>query len=296
LNKKLAIIVIGFFLLGGCALPPALQITSWALDGISYVATKKSATDHGLSLLAQKDCAMLRILMGPKELCREFDSNATAVADGMAYDQLFAGNEFLSAEADPLAEFEPAGGGDENAVIITRKGDVQEKDPLQSQLAMLDKIEGLGPYGGGPYGNVEENKPKAGFILTAKSAKTRSEPLAGYYTVIGSFKNHANARKLRNEHSILTPSVLSAKLNSTTLYRVVVGPFDKTDELNIKTNISQAGIDDTWTIQVKPGDWRMAVIDKSLAAPVEVATAQGPLNLRRSNSKGFSQIPSKLVY
>lgn len=48
--------------LGGCALPLPIQIASWAIDGISYVATQKSITDHGLSIVADRDCAMHRVL------------------------------------------------------------------------------------------------------------------------------------------------------------------------------------------------------------------------------------------
>lgn len=50
------------FLVAGCALPPAFSIASFAADGISYLATGKSTTDHALSLIAQEDCAMMRAL------------------------------------------------------------------------------------------------------------------------------------------------------------------------------------------------------------------------------------------
>lgn len=46
--------------LSGCALPLPVKIASWALDGISFVATKKSITDHGISVIAGRDCAMMR--------------------------------------------------------------------------------------------------------------------------------------------------------------------------------------------------------------------------------------------
>jgi len=295
-TKNLFVLLTGLFWLSGCALPPAIQITSWALDGISYIATKKSATDHGLSIIAQKDCAMLRVVLGPKELCRDFDDDATEIADGMAYKQLFEENEFITASADPLAEFEPSGGGDNSYDPETEQNQLQ-KSPLQGELAMLDDNEGLGPYGGGPYessyGTIISD---AGKVQSTQIAENRSEPEVGFYSVIGSFKNHTNARKLSEQHRVLTPSVLSAKLNSSILYRVVVGPFSKNDEKSVKVEIYQAGISDTWTIQVKPGDWRMAVLDQPLSSSVEVASAQGSLNLRGSNKSGFAEIPSKLVY
>ena len=43
-------------------MPLPFQIASWALDGISYIATEKSVTDHGISIIAQKDCALLRVV------------------------------------------------------------------------------------------------------------------------------------------------------------------------------------------------------------------------------------------
>lgn len=50
----------------GCvvALPPAVQAASFALDGISLAATGKTVSDHALSAVAEKDCAMGRALNG----------------------------------------------------------------------------------------------------------------------------------------------------------------------------------------------------------------------------------------
>jgi hypothetical protein len=54
--------------LNGCALPPALTIASFAADGVSYLATGKSTTDHALSAIAQEDCAMMRAI-AEKPIC-----------------------------------------------------------------------------------------------------------------------------------------------------------------------------------------------------------------------------------
>ncbi len=51
-------------LLSGCGLPPIVSYISYGADVFSYLATKKSVTDHGISLAMQKDCALLRILDG----------------------------------------------------------------------------------------------------------------------------------------------------------------------------------------------------------------------------------------
>jgi hypothetical protein len=69
-SKHFAILFVLIITLSGCAAPPALQILSLALDGISYIATDKTLTDHGLSALTQKDCKLFRTLE-EKEVCIE---------------------------------------------------------------------------------------------------------------------------------------------------------------------------------------------------------------------------------
>ena len=56
--------------LSGCGVPIGLQVASWALDGISLLATEKSVSDHGISAIAQKDCAIWRVFKG-ESICRE---------------------------------------------------------------------------------------------------------------------------------------------------------------------------------------------------------------------------------
>ena len=65
-----ALVLVLSMMLGGCAIPLGVHVAAWALDGISYVATKKSLTDHGLSIVTEQDCAMWRILK-QEEICAE---------------------------------------------------------------------------------------------------------------------------------------------------------------------------------------------------------------------------------
>jgi hypothetical protein len=57
-------------LLGGCGLPPAVVIASYAADGVSYIGTGKSVTDHGISAAMGRDCALFRIIKG-KAICKD---------------------------------------------------------------------------------------------------------------------------------------------------------------------------------------------------------------------------------
>ena len=58
--------------LSGCfVLPPAVQFASLALDGISYMSTGKSVSDHAISAFASKDCALHRALKDVNGICSE---------------------------------------------------------------------------------------------------------------------------------------------------------------------------------------------------------------------------------
>ncbi len=69
--------------LSGClALPPALQLASLAIDGISYMQTGKSISDHALSAVTNKDCAMLRALDNVNDVCTENLDISVASGEG----------------------------------------------------------------------------------------------------------------------------------------------------------------------------------------------------------------------
>jgi hypothetical protein len=57
------------FLGSGCALPAGVILASYAADGVSYVVTGKSVTDHGLSAATGHDCALLRPILTQKSIC-----------------------------------------------------------------------------------------------------------------------------------------------------------------------------------------------------------------------------------
>ncbi len=65
--------------LAACSLPMPVKIGSWVADGIAYLTTEKSVTDHGISLVARKNCALWRAIKGEK-ICQDEDETALAVA------------------------------------------------------------------------------------------------------------------------------------------------------------------------------------------------------------------------
>jgi hypothetical protein len=52
--------LLGLLILSGCTIPLPLRIASWTSDGISVLVSKKSITDHGISTIAERDCAIWR--------------------------------------------------------------------------------------------------------------------------------------------------------------------------------------------------------------------------------------------
>jgi hypothetical protein len=66
---------IGIYLsifLSGCSLPVGFSAASWVIDGASYIVTKKSLTDHGISFVAGQDCALYRLLTD-MNVCHNYD-------------------------------------------------------------------------------------------------------------------------------------------------------------------------------------------------------------------------------
>ena len=91
----------------------------------------------------------------------------------------------------------------------------------------------------------------------------RIEPTKGIYFVIGSFRNPDNAKRLIDGNSNLSATVLSAKLDGTNVYRVVVGPVPNGLEKRLHRALARNGFSDTWAIRVNPSDWRFAKLPKS---------------------------------
>lgn len=66
-------------LTAACGLPIPVQLAGLAADGLSFLTTDKSVSDHGLSLVAGRDCAMYRTLT-EGEPCRGLAEDSTLLA------------------------------------------------------------------------------------------------------------------------------------------------------------------------------------------------------------------------
>ena len=69
MNTRVALVVGIALSLTGCIMPTPMSVVSMGVDAISFVATGKAATDHGVSLAMGEDCALIRIFEG--QICQK---------------------------------------------------------------------------------------------------------------------------------------------------------------------------------------------------------------------------------
>lgn len=91
-------------ILSGCSVSPAVDAFSWGVDGVSFLITGKSMTDHALSAAAGKDCAMLRVVRGePACVPRDEDVAGDRMVFALNESPWTGERTAPAGEGDPLA-------------------------------------------------------------------------------------------------------------------------------------------------------------------------------------------------
>jgi len=242
------LVIVCTVVLSGCALPVPFQIASWALDGISYLATDKTIADHGISMVAQKDCALWRGLKG-EEICSETDEVgifAIASADTPVMEDQQAVKlsvpEEVEVDAAALANFETAAGSPEIAPAV-----VVSPEPNSKNGERL--------------------------MIVGKQVWTERMDADLYY-VIGSFSKRDNARRMISKYPDLGPAVMASRLDGVEVYRVAVGPFTIDQKRQMRLRLKLVGIDNAWAMRIDHRDWTLAS-PKELSVPSQ-SVAEGP--------------------
>jgi len=219
--------------LQACAVPVPVQIASWVLDGISLAMTKKSVTDHGISVVAQKDCALWRgVTEG--QVCQSYDPSVMTADAGVKE------GPFLLASTSPQKTDTPV-------PVMVRKKAVAEKKVAPVVVAAK------------PVDSLSDQLVLSG-----------NKPQEGIYFVIGSFRKTDQALHVVEQFTELQPEVLVANMSGNDVYRVVVGPIPA-DKLQANhRRIFQNGVRDAWAIRVVSGDWKIANLRTSDAVLAEL--------------------------
>jgi len=243
-------VVLSSFLLSGCFFPPSISVASWALDGLTILFTKKSITDHGISAITEKDCALWRgITEG--EICREEDS-ITAIAD--------AGD--ISNEGNSAVVYSYSG-------VENNSLDTLYQRSIISDLAFVDtsfeqdfswQKDAITVVEKQPASNsvvkVEVLKIPEIQIVKRLSVETPVKPevvqssIEGRYLVIGSFGKWSNAVGFARLNENLGTRIVAATVHDKKVFRILVGPYSDNTQQSIIESVQQAGITDAWKMQI----------------------------------------------
>ncbi len=296
--RRIAIVGAITLFVGGCAVPVPLQIASWVIDGVSYLATEKSVADHGISMVAQQDCAIWRGVTDGK-VCRIDADDSVAIA--LAEAQPPVGTQDDAASVTALAKFETAAGGDADVVnnqpvlpqlppraALTESIEIAAIDDnlLEAAPAVVDPAPASAAAVVRPMVEARPNvvMPIATAAPVVKPVPVRAprravstrpgEPLPGRYLVLASFRFSGNARVLRNKLDGLGAEVLAARIGNKTVYRVAIGPYAPSVEGTLRQRLLKVGYSTPWAIHVRPGEWTLSASADAPIGSVEVAGAR----------------------
>ncbi len=252
--------------LGGCALPVPVKIAAWVIDGISYVATEKTITDHGISLAMKKDCALLRgVTEG--QVCRE-DEPEIAVA--LARLDVQEAEEAGAAVATPLADLSAVAETEDLDRFDTASGSVETAEAAEAEILQPTPAEKKKASGTAP---AVSDTPDVTREERRSAAVAKAEG-ANLFYVIASFSSQANAERLVGRYSLLNPSVMPVRIKTRQVYRVLVGPYRKDEMQDAKRRVGKLGIQHVWGIRLAPADWQAARLGRKIDDSPAIASLQ----------------------
>ena len=254
MRKSLAMIGLPI-LLGGCGLPPAVTAASWALDGVSYLVSGKSVTDHAISQVASQDCGLFRAVQD-RSICQDFviDDGAAFVAAVSPSEAVFA--PVLTPADDPLfvpaeiASFVEGFGPGIVSVAepIDATGYAQasvrwtEEVPAENTANITAEItEDRGRFASAAPKSRPAYQVAAVAEVVAPVVTVAAPSTPHFVSVIGSFKYRDNAEGLARRHAALNAQVHVVEAEGRTWHRVVVrAPLDA---------VQRAGFEDAWILK-----------------------------------------------
>ncbi|MGE0154107.1 MAG: SPOR domain-containing protein [Reyranellaceae bacterium] len=263
--------------LAGCALPPALVVASYAADGMLLVTSGKTSTDHMLSMVEKRDCAVWRVVKNG-EICQDF-------ADGNdPYENWREPGEVQVAVQATDAGF-PA---DLNDDIRRRNQAMREAQIARQQKA--ERIQVAQASAGQPVTSARDivgpsNRTVMSDVSSAPLPPIAAEPAAApvpvastppvpqpvvaapapiataapvaatpepartlakggkTYVVLGSFKVEENAKRVARQHQALKPTMQSVTVRGERYTRVVTGPYSAAQADAIKQRLKSQSVD-----------------------------------------------------
>jgi len=232
------------FILAGCGAPIAFQVASLFADGISLVTTDKTLTDHGLSAIAGKDCAVWRGIKG-EEICLDETGEALVLAEAAPPHQ----PPNLDEDGDSSVFF-----GDERPVSQEIKTDVTRT------AWKAPEAPGEQPVKTAPTSPVITSKllPLPHIPTTLAAVEPASAPeipavteiKGGTFYVIASFRGNAAAHRFSNKHAVWRARVLEGTASGKTVFRVAIGPVGNRDTRVSRRRLIKSGFKGAWAVKI----------------------------------------------
>jgi len=277
-TRRLYAALLAPLLLAGCGLPIGVQIASLFADGISVLATDKTLTDHGISAVTKKDCALWRGIEG-EDICQEVKDNDVVVAETKRIETTeIAERKIIGASRSPDSESGQASGEDleQNwgataSVENDKSKNLSEETPefpqeVSTDLAAAPSFSTRRPV---PVAKIEKQKAPTTLIVKAaapipaaprsKARKIQAAPMVnairrgtgGTYYIIASYHQAKDADRFSRRQKNLKTSVIAGTAKGRQVYRVAVGPVSKNQRHSTKNRLKRVGYRDTWRLTLR---------------------------------------------
>ena len=232
-----------------------------ALNGVSFLATKKTVSSHAVSVIAQKDCALWRILK-LDDICSDQPipnyGETLAVAYSYPGADRSTGIDVLSTGRTSLVA--PAVAGSSDAAIESLAGlepALAPEPDLKIEDAAAMVLASYAPAAGPE--SVRTVRPSTKPVVPVRPmAKDKSAPVTlkqvvtlskGRYLILGSFHDRKTAAQHMRKLGSYDLAIMTANVKGKTAYRVAAGPYvDSASLFLARRHFTSTGVPDAWAL------------------------------------------------
>ena len=258
---RLGIVAGSILLLAGCAaIPPAVSVATWAIEGASLAFSGKSISDHAISAVTRQDCALWRLLKG-EPVCEDYPAENGPARAAVALLPAPPAKLDLASAPPPAVGAAPG-----VAIHLASFAPPPAPRPGAASGGTAPIIATTAPIEVTYLGDDKPARPSPEVEAVAAQAAPTADR---HFVAIGSYAVPANARRQVAQYDDLRPFIVAAVVDGRPLLRVAVGPFRSAELEAAMRRLRRAGVADAWVLPA----------GASLGpAPTIVADARGPGN------------------
>ncbi|MDP5213433.1 hypothetical protein ORJ66_10310 [Pseudoalteromonas tunicata] len=243
----LTLIIVSTTSLTSCA---TLELVTFGITGISYVATGKSLTDHAISTVMSQDCALYRVIIGQKACIEEaLSPNSVLIAQAKPIIQTEAKSETAALVRIPqrFAEDENKPVKVSNAVLSNNRA-TQSHSKLIYTDSNATSVLANNLRGQSSRNHQTDDPSEIVSDVTWLDRIVSAQATPKLFAVLGSFSQLQFANERMEIHSQYNPKLVTVnKSDHTVQYRVVIGPLN---EQSYQAYIEQTGQSDAWRLML----------------------------------------------